>query len=56
LTFSFERALEEPALFAWEGKDENIKKAQNVLLHRAKMNSLASKGEYSGEEEKGADI
>lgn len=51
LTFSFERALEEPALFAWEGKDENVEKAQKVLLHRAKMNSLASLGKYSEEAE-----
>jgi fructose-bisphosphate aldolase class I len=56
LTFSFERALEEPTLFAWEGKSENTNRAQAVLLHRAKMNSLASRGEYYNEEEKGADI
>lgn len=47
LTFSFERALEEPALFAWGGKDEYKEKAQMILLHRAKMNSLASQGKYS---------
>lgn len=51
LTFSFERALEEPALATWAGKDENKEAAQKVLLHRAKMNSLASLGKYSEEVE-----
>ncbi|TSC86075.1 MAG: fructose-bisphosphate aldolase, class I [Microgenomates group bacterium Gr01-1014_16] len=51
LTFSYERALEEPTLFAWGGKDENVEKAQKVLLHRAKMNSLASLGKYTEEAE-----
>ena len=46
-TFSFERALEGPAMQAWAGQDENISKAQKVLLHRAKCNSLASLGEYN---------
>ena len=52
LTFSYERALEEPTLLAWAGKDENIEKAQRVLLHRARMNSLASMGKWTEEEEK----
>lgn len=52
MTFSFERALEEPTLLVWNGKDENIEKAQAVLRHRAKMNSLAAKGEYSEESER----
>lgn len=51
LTFSYERALEEPTLFAWAGKDENIEKTRKVLLHRAKMNSLASMGKYTEEVE-----
>ena len=44
-TFSFERALEGPAMQAW--KDGT----QQVLLHRAKMNSLASMGLYNQEED-----
>lgn len=52
LTFSYERALEEPTLLVWAGKDENVEKAQKVLLHRARMNSLASMGKYSEEAEK----
>lgn len=51
LSFSFERALEEPALFAWQGKSVNIEKAQQVLLHRANMNSLACMGKYTKEAE-----
>ncbi|MFC1625910.1 class I fructose-bisphosphate aldolase [Patescibacteria group bacterium] len=44
LSFSFGRALQEPALAAWKGKKENIKKAQKSLLTRAKMNSEARYG------------
>lgn len=51
LTFSFERALEGPAMELWQAKNENKSKAQEVLLHRAKLNSLAVKGEYSSEKE-----
>lgn len=46
ITSSFSRALEEPVLTAWQGKPENIEKAQKALLHRAKMNSLAQQGKY----------
>ncbi len=49
LGFSFERALEGPAMEIWKGKPENVSGAQMVLLHRAKMNSLARKGEYKKE-------
>lgn len=46
LTFSYGRALQASVLKAWQGKDENVASAKNVLLHRAKMNSLASIGNY----------
>lgn len=46
LTFSFARALQDAATKTWMGKPENLEAAQKVFLHRAKMNSLASKGEY----------
>jgi fructose-bisphosphate aldolase class I len=49
MTFSFERALEQAAMEKWFGKDENAKAAQEALLHRAKMNSLAVRGLYVGE-------
>ena len=42
LTFSYGRALQQPALKAWSGKSENIKIAQDALMERVKSNSLAS--------------
>ena len=47
LTFSYGRALQQPALKAWQGKEENIKAAQDAFLNRAKLNGLASAGKYS---------
>ena len=47
LSFSYGRALQHPALKAWGGKDENVSAAQEAFLKRAKLNSLATKGEYS---------
>ncbi|MEX0917922.1 MAG: class I fructose-bisphosphate aldolase [Candidatus Paceibacterota bacterium] len=52
-TFSFSRAIEEPILEAWGGKEENIENAQQAMLHRLKMNSLAEKGEYDPSLENG---
>jgi len=49
MTFSFERALEGPVMAAWKGAEENVKAAQETLLSRARMNSLASVGKYQGE-------
>jgi fructose-bisphosphate aldolase class I len=49
LTFSYGRALQESAAAAWTGKEENVAAAQAVFLKRATMNSLAAKGEYTGE-------
>ncbi|KAI2795604.1 hypothetical protein BLOT_016164 [Blomia tropicalis] len=47
LSFSFGRALQTSALAVWAGKRENIDKAQQELLNRAKANSLASMGKYT---------
>lgn len=52
VTFSYARAIQQPALNYWSGKEENVAEAQSRLLERAKLNSLASKGEYSSELEK----
>lgn len=49
LSFSYARALQEPAMDAWRGKAENVKAAQTIFLHRAKLNHLATLGKYSGE-------
>lgn len=47
LTFSYNRALQADALKAWGGHDENIDAARKAFAHRAKMNSLASRGKWS---------
>ena len=49
LSFSYGRALQAPCLAAWQGKKENVAKAQKILLHREKCNSEASIGEYDAE-------
>ena len=46
LTYSYGRALQAPALKAWGGNPENVQTAQNEFQKRAKLNSLATKGEY----------
>ena len=46
LSFSYGRALQEDALKMWAGKSENKNVAQNIFLHRAKMNSLACHGKW----------
>jgi fructose-bisphosphate aldolase class I len=47
LSFSYGRALQEPALRAWAGKPENVPAAQAALLQRAKCNGAARRGEYT---------
>lgn len=44
LSFSFGRALQEPVLKAWQGKEKNKRVAQNAFFARAKMNSEARYG------------
>jgi fructose-bisphosphate aldolase class I len=46
LSFSFARALQRPALSLWAGNDGNRVIAQNALLHRARCNGAAARGEY----------
>jgi fructose-bisphosphate aldolase class I len=47
LAFSFARAIQQPALEIWRGEESNVKAAQQALLHRAKCNRAARRGEYS---------
>lgn len=49
LTFSFARAIQQPALEIWQGKETNVTKAQQALNHRANCNQKARKGEYINE-------
>ena len=46
VSFSYARALQEPAIKAWQGKEENIEAAQKAFVHRAKLNGLAALGKY----------
>ncbi len=46
LTFSYGRALQAAPQKAWSGKPENVAAGQRAFSHRARMNALASKGEW----------
>lgn len=54
LTFSYGRALQAAPQKAWSGKMENVPAAQKAFAHRARMNGLAAKGEWSQKLEKEA--
>ena len=47
VSFSYGRALQDPAIEAWLGKQENLKAGQRAFHHRAKCNSAAAVGKYS---------
>jgi fructose-bisphosphate aldolase class I len=47
LALSFARAIQQPALEIWQGKQANVKAAQQALLHRARCNQAARRGDYS---------
>ena len=47
LTFSFSRAIQQPALEIWRGEEANVSEAQQALLHRAECNRAARRGEYT---------
>jgi fructose-bisphosphate aldolase class I len=52
VTFSYGRALQAAPQKAWSGKPENVAAAQHAFAHRARMNGLAAKGEWTAELEK----
>ncbi|MFP4133409.1 MAG: class I fructose-bisphosphate aldolase [Halothece sp.] len=52
VTFSYARAIQQPALEHWKGQANNVAEAQKLLHHRAKCNSAASMGSYSPDMEK----
>lgn len=54
ITFSYGRALQAAALHAWGGKAENVAAARRAFLHRARMNGLATLGEWTEAREKEA--
>jgi len=54
MTFSYGRALQAAPQRAWSGKEENVAKAQAAFHHRARMNGLASLGQWEAKLEKKA--
>ena len=52
ISFSYGRALQQPALAAWLGKPENGEAMQHALLKRAMLNGAARYGKYTAETEK----
>ncbi|MEO6916022.1 MAG: class I fructose-bisphosphate aldolase [Chitinophagaceae bacterium] len=52
VSFSFARAIQQPALDVWKGKDENVKEAQKLLFRRATLDAAARAGNYSSAMEK----
>ncbi|HAL17564.1 MAG TPA: fructose-bisphosphate aldolase class I [Anaerolineaceae bacterium] len=46
LSFSFARAIQQPALEIWQGEEAHVLAAQQALYHRAKLNQAARRGEY----------
>jgi fructose-bisphosphate aldolase class I len=46
LTFSFSRAIQQPALNIWKGQESHVGEAQDALYHRARCNRAARHGEY----------
>lgn len=51
VSFSYARALQNTCLKTWGGRPENVNATQDALLIRAKANSLAQLGKYTGEGE-----
>jgi fructose-bisphosphate aldolase class I len=47
LTFSFARAIQQPAMEIWQGKEINVLAAQQALYHRVWCNHAARRGEYN---------
>jgi fructose-bisphosphate aldolase, class I len=47
LSFSFARAIQQPALEIWRGEESHVLAAQQALYHRASCNRAARRGEYN---------
>jgi fructose-bisphosphate aldolase class I len=47
VSFSYARALQDPAIKAWKGEAGNVAAAQKIFYHRAKCNSAARSGKYN---------
>lgn len=51
LSFSYGRALQDEALKAWNGRDENVADAQRAFYNRARWDAAAALGNYAPEME-----
>jgi len=54
LTFSYGRALQHAPQKAWSGRSENVAAAQRAFSHRARMNGLATLGQWKSDLERKA--
>jgi fructose-bisphosphate aldolase class I len=54
LSFSFARALQDPAMKAWGGRAQNVRAAQQAFHRRLQMNSLARSGQWKPDLERAA--
>jgi len=54
LSFSYGRALQDPALATWKGDAANVDAAQKALYHRVRLNGIARSGGYTPDMEKAA--
>lgn len=54
LSFSYARALQDPAMRAWGGRPGNVPAAQKALYQRLKMNALARHGKWTPQMERTA--
>ena len=52
LTFSFSRAIQQPALEIWHGEEAHVLAAQRALYHRVMCNQAARRGEYNASMER----
>ena len=49
LAFSFARAIQQPAMEIWQGKETNVPQAQKALFEQAECNREARRGEYTSQ-------
>ena len=54
LAFSYARAIQQPALEIWQGKEAHVSAAQQALVHRARCNRAARRGQYNAAMERTA--
>ena len=54
VSFSYARALQDPAIKAWKGEPANVAAAQKIFYRRAKCNSAARNGSYTKQMEAAA--